>query len=221
MKTSTLIKLASLIGITLGAMAAQAQVILYNTGVDASGTPLPDGTIGDPHYSLVSVPGGTTDIRVRTSAGGYPVTAGYIGDDALSAWIGPNNDSSLDGPSGLYDYQTTFDINAINPATVSIMGQYATDNEMVDVYLNGHSLGISNPSPYGYAQWTPFQISPSTDFVSGNNTLDFIVNNDSLPTALRVEMTAFVPEPAAPLIFCMGLVFFGFVMARTVSSKPA
>jgi hypothetical protein len=220
MKTSTLIKLASLIGITLGAMVAPAQVVLYNTGVDASGTPLPDGTIGDPHYSLVSLPGGTTDIRVRTSAGGYPFPA-YIGDDALSAWIGPNNDSYLDGPSGLYDYQTTFDINALNPATVSIMGQYATDNEMVDVYLNGYSLGISNPSAYGFTQWTPFQISPSTDFVSGNNTLDFIVNNDGGPTALRVEMTAVVPEPAAPLIFCMGLVFVGFVMARTVRSKPA
>lgn len=61
---------------------------LFNTGVDASMTPLPDGTIGDPHYSLVSVPGGTTDILVRTSAGGYPIPP-YFGDDSSSAWIGP------------------------------------------------------------------------------------------------------------------------------------
>ena len=42
---------------------------LFNTGVDAAGTPLPDDTIGDPHYSLFSVPSGTTELRVRTSAG--------------------------------------------------------------------------------------------------------------------------------------------------------
>lgn len=80
----------------------QADVIpsLFNTGVDASMTPLPDGTIGDPHYSLISVPDGTTDILVRTSAGGYPIPP-YFGDNSSSTWIGPDNDQSLSGPVGL------------------------------------------------------------------------------------------------------------------------
>lgn len=82
--------------------AAQAATItsLFNTGVNNSGTPLPDGTVGDPHYSLVSAPAGSTSsILVRTSAGGFPIGP-YLGDDSLSAWIGPNNDSTLDGPAG-------------------------------------------------------------------------------------------------------------------------
>src|SRR5205809_239699 len=64
---------------------------LFNTGVDACGNPLADGTIGDPHYELIAVPSGTTDIRVRTLAGGYPVPP-YIPDNPDSAWIGPNGD---------------------------------------------------------------------------------------------------------------------------------
>ena len=105
-----LLALALVVG---GVGQVQADVItsLFNTGVDASGTPLPDGTIGDPHYSLVSVPSLTTDIRVRTSAGGYPIPP-YFGDDSLSAWIGPNNDVVINGRNGLYDYQTTFDLTA-------------------------------------------------------------------------------------------------------------
>ena len=73
--------------------AHASPITLFNTGVNASGTPLPDGTIGDPHWSLMVVPvGSTSDIRIRTSAGGFPISpAGpWIGDDGLSAWIGPN-----------------------------------------------------------------------------------------------------------------------------------
>jgi hypothetical protein len=201
--------LAVMLCLCLAAVQVQANPIttLFNTGVDASGTPLSDGTIGDPHYTLVSVPSGTTDLRVRTSAGGYPIPP-YIGDDSLSAWIGPNNDPQVDGPVGLFDYRTTFDLTGLNPATASISGGWSSDNDGVKILLNGVDTG--NP-PTSFIQFAigfaPFSIG--SGFVSGVNTLDFIVDNGGGPTALRVEMTgnaAVIPEPATLALAGIGLV---------------
>jgi VPDSG-CTERM motif len=162
---------------------------LFNTGVDATRNPLPDGTIGDPHYSLIVVPGGTTNIRVRTSAGGYPIPP-YIGDNSTSAWIGPNNDAQIDGPVGTYDYRITFDLTGLNPLTASISGGWSSDNNGLAILLNGIDTGNPGTSftqfQIGFAS---FSIPAGSPFVSGLNTLDFLVNNGGGPTGLRVEMT--------------------------------
>jgi hypothetical protein len=180
---------------------------LYNTGVDSTSTPLSDGTVGDPHYSLVSVPtGSTTDILVRTSSGGYPIPP-YIGDDSKSNWIGPNNDHYLDGPIGNYDYQTTFTLVG-NPATASITGGWSTDNSGVEILLNGVNTGIPGTDFTQFEEsFAPFTIS--SGFQSGVNTLDFIVNNGGGPTALRVEMdgsVSAVPEPSGIALLGLSIV---------------
>jgi hypothetical protein len=164
-------------------------ITVFNTGVGPSGTPLPDFTIGDPHYHLISVPGGTTDIQVRTSAGGFPVGL-WLGDNSLSAWIGPNNPSNNDpaavGEPGIFTYRTTFDLSGWVASTASIAGEVASDNWLVDVQLNGMSLGITTGfEDFGF--FTPFTIT--TGFIDGINTLDFVVRNGSGPTGLRVQMT--------------------------------
>jgi hypothetical protein len=190
---------------------------LYNTGVNSSGAPLPDGTVGDPHYSLVSVPVGSTSATlVRTSAGGFPIPP-YLGDDSVSAWIGPNNDSQLDGPGGRYDYQITF--NVVGPSTASIFGQWSSDNAGDEIDLNG--VNTFNPgNPYGtdpaysFTRWVPFSIS---GLVSGTYTLDFIVMNGnggsdtSGPTALRVEFT---PLPSTWTMLIAGFIALGFIAYR-------
>jgi hypothetical protein len=171
-------------------VASAESVSIFNTGVDASGNPLSDGTIGDPHYSLVSVPSGsTTDIQVLTSAGGYPIPP-YIGDDSESAWIGPANDSINDGPVGVYDFQTTF--FAPSAGSVDLAGNWSVDNEGFGINLNGVSTGNVNFN--GFTTFTSFAIDSTVN--AGLNTLDFLVNNDGGPIDLRVEFsgTSFTPS---------------------------
>ena len=180
---------------------------LYNTGVDNSHTVLTDGTIGDPHYTLVSVPSDATQIRIRTSVGGFPIGP-YLGDDSLSTWIGPNNDSSLDGPFGSYDYRTTFSLVGLNAATASISGQWATDNNGIDILLNGVSQGFTTP----FQDFVFHTFTISNGFLAGINTLDFVVNNGSNsdnPTALRVEMIGSAAAVPLPTTAWVGLILFG------------
>ena len=200
-----------------------ATIALFNTGVDGAGTVLPDGTIGDPHYSLIAVPGGTTDVRVRTSAGGFPIPP-YLGDSTTSAWIGPNNDSQLNSVPGTYIYRTTFNLSGF-PSTAVINGGWSSDNDGLGIYLNG--VLVSGPTSFsqfstGYA---PFSIT--TAFVLGLNELDFWVHNGGTgvgnnapgnnPTALRVELSGTVSEvplPAALPLFATALVGGGVVAWR-------
>jgi hypothetical protein len=192
---------------------AQPITTIFSTGLDAGGTVLPDGTIGDPHWTLVSVPGGTSSIRVSSSAGGFPIGP-WLGDNADSRWIGPNNDADMNGPAGNYTYETTFSLAGLDPNTAFLMGLWASDNPGVDIVLNGVSVGagqlaVDIAGSNSFAHWTPFVLDAATlppgTFVAGLNTLQFIVNNGGGPTGLRVEVTGFaknaIPEPA-----CLALV---------------
>lgn len=195
------------------AQAKAAPITLFNTGVDGTGTPLPDSTIGDPHYTLVSVPAPTafipfnsTTILTRTSAGGFPIGP-WLGDDAASTWIGPDNAHDLNGPEGDYDYRTTFTIPAnVNLSLASIAGGWSTDNSGGDILINGASTGNT---ANGFGGFFPFTIS--SGFQVGVNTLDFIVHNADCngctdnPTGLRVEFTSSAtPEPASLSLLGLG-----------------
>lgn len=190
---------ATLAFVATGLVANAAPITsLFNTGVDASGTPLADTTLGDPHYNLVSVPWGSSTIEVRRASGGYPIPP-YVGDDSLSAWIGPANDHQLDGPVGFFEFQTTFSLAGMDPLSAWITGRIATDDFLEGIVLNGHSV----PTPGAtFTSWTNFSIPTGSGFQAGTNTLDFVVFNTGGPTALRVEMNGnanTVPDSALPL----------------------
>lgn len=193
----------------LAGAAHATPIIIFNTGVDGGGSPLPDGTIGDPHYLLTVVPGGTTEIRVRTSVGGWPIPP-WTGDDSISAWIGPNNDVAVNGPNGNYCYETTFDLTGLDPATAVLTGHWETDDYGLDILINGVSTGNLG--------WLPFSIN--SGFVAGVNTLDFIVwQSSGGPTGLRVEISGTadsVPEPASLVLLAVGLAALTALRRRLV-----
>jgi hypothetical protein len=211
---------SALLAAIVPSMAAVAAPIttLFDTGVDAAGNTLPNGSTLDPHYTLTSVPGGTTNLAVHTSAGGYPVGP-WIGDDALSTWIGPNNDGQLDGPAGTYDYQTTFSLNGFDPATVSITGEWSADNQGLNIVINGIATGqTTSGGDSAYQHFTPFTIT--SGFVAGVNTIDFIVHNDGGPTGLRVEATgtasplAVILEPPGLAALASGIIALSLLRRR-------
>jgi hypothetical protein len=227
MVTGMMIRLSRLmvVGCAVFAVACEANAspsLVFNTGVDGLGVPLPDGTVGDPHYILTSVPSGSSAIQVRTSAGEFPIGP-WIGDDSLSAWIRPNNpyNGLVNDPAGVCDFQTTFDLTGLNPATVVLIGQWATDNAGLDILINGTSTGFTAA---GFGGWSSFTLS--SGFIAGVNTLDFIVNNLSgdtgNPTGLRVEMSGTgdpnsqIPEPVSFVLLGAGLVALGMLRRRKI-----
>jgi hypothetical protein len=202
MTTSSVIGSVAIGGISTLALAfgsvdrAQAAAIsLFNTGVDGAGNVLADGA-SESHYTLTSVPGGTSSLIARTSVGGFPIPP-WLGNNTTSAWIGPSNASDLDGPIGQYTYRTTFDLSSFIASTASITGRWSADNAGLDILLNGVSLGLTNG---GFTGFSP-DFTISSGFATGNNTLDFVVRNDGGPTGVRVELSgiadaASVPEPS-------------------------
>lgn len=170
---------------------------VFNTGVGTDGAVLPSGTLGDPHYTLVSSPaGGSSQIQVLTSAFGFPIVSGaWLGDSSSSAWIAPSNSPFLNaGYGGDYDYQTTFDLTGFDPATASLSGGWATDNTGTAILLNGVSVGAA--ASQSYSAYTPFTITGG--FHTGLNTLDFLMNDDGQGgTGLRVDGLVGTAGPAA------------------------
>ncbi len=211
--------------LTASASVAYANPItdLYNTGVDTAGAVLPNGQLGDPHYTMVAnVPLNAVvmPLVVASSAYGWPVGSPWLGDNAYSRWIGPVA-PSLNGPVANYDYQTTFNLNGLDPSTAVIRGRWSTDNDGIRILLNGVDTG--NAVNVGeFTTWTPFSIS--TGFIAGTNTLDFIVNNACCgynPTGLRVEMTGMaapIPEPETYALMLAGLGLLGIAARRKKSA---
>ena len=196
--------------ISAGQANASPITTLYNTGVDNSHAVLSDLS-PDTHWSV-----GSAGTVARDSSGGYPIVPDgpWLANDTLSAWVIPDNtDHAGDAPPGFYDFQTTFSLNGFIPSTAMITGQYSSDNELVDLLVNGTSTGINNGTPFNdigaYRFWWPLPAITNL-FHSGNNTLEFIVHNDGdsiNPVGFRAELTGTaspVPEPSSFALLGLG-----------------
>ena len=175
---------------------------LYNTGVDENGAVL--GFLAtDTHYILASVPSGpSTSLAINQHSN-------WVTPNSGSCWIGPSN-SNINDPSGSYIYRLTFNItDDVALSNVVLTGFWATDNSG-EIHLNGETTGATKGF-YGYASLASFSINRG--FHTGQNTLDFIVNNGlnnsgpDNPTGLLVSdlNAAIIPEPATLLFLGVGV----------------
>jgi len=120
---------------------------------------------------------------VTSLAGGWTTIPG-------AAWIAPSADQSnaTRNPccANTSDrYRTTFTVSG-SPSSAALNLTIAAD-DYVDVLLNGNSV-FTHPNT---AMWgTPVPFSITSGFVSGTNTLDFLVTNASGPTGLIVAVTS-------------------------------
>jgi hypothetical protein len=185
--------------------ARAGAISVFNTGVDGSGNLLGDGAV-DPHYSLVvsADPAYPGPDAVTINNANYPLgnSPDWLPNGPDSRWIGPRADPSRTegNAAGEYIYRTTFDIVGIDPALVHLTGQWITDNSG-SILLDGVATGITRSNDF--MTFSPFTITGG--FVTGTNTLDFVVNNDGGPTGLRVELSAStVPEPSSLALAVIG-----------------
>jgi hypothetical protein len=218
---------------------------LFSTGLDASGTLLPNGGT-DPHWTVISSPtiSGTPNFY-NGSAKAYYITAWTPTNQANSQWISmPNggNDTTEFVPTDQfvegavyefvpqdYVYQTTFTLPA-DFVTAEITGRWVADNEGIAMKLNGAT------KPFGSIV-DGFQTFSITDgFVAGSNTLSFDVRNlrqvaeNFNPTGMQVQLsgTYAVPEPTGMGLAASGLAVAGglgirrrFLSRRKPDQLPA
>jgi len=169
-------------------------VPVFNTGVVFAGIGFPvggvvpslapDGSV-DTHYSLFASadPAFPGPNAMVTNSNNLP--AACLPNGPSSKWIAPRADVSTGNAAGSYTYRTTFDLTGLSAANASLSGHWATDGTGI-MKLNGVPVGSSSASNSLY---TPFLVS--SGFVSGSNTLDFVVSNASAghATGVRVELS--------------------------------
>jgi hypothetical protein len=162
--------------------------VVFNTGVGPDGTALPDNAV-DPHYVLLVNPDGASADALVENSTVFPIVTGpWVANEDTSKWIGPRFETSGAaggaGAAGDYTYRITFEIGGFDPASARLIGEWSTDNEGVDIFVNGTSNG--QPNTGQFPVYTPFVLTAG--FAHGANTVDFKLNNSAVGyTGLKVR----------------------------------
>jgi hypothetical protein len=163
---------------------------IFSTGVNDDLTLAPDSST-DLHWIIGSSvdPVRTGPDAIVVDSANSPVPP-WISVGPKSKWIAPQSNQNTGNAQGNYTYQTFFDLTGVDLCTFRLAGQLAVDNSVVDILVNGVSQGVNGGA---FASWLPFNLT--TGFVSGLNSVDFIVNNaPATPnaTGLRVDLDGLV-----------------------------
>jgi hypothetical protein len=209
--------LVALAALVLAVPAMANPIAIFNTGVDGAGLPLSDGTV-DPHWTITSGTLAFPGPDAFVSNAGFPGL--WVANDSISKWISPDANANLEfGFGATYVYQTSFNLTGLVPTTASLSGSWASDNQTLQILLNGTDTLIppncanSTADTGCFTSLHAFSIPIGSSFTAGNNTLEFIVRNGAVgvnggPSGLRIEITGTaspVPEPTTLVLIGSGL----------------
>ena len=169
---------------------------LYNTGVNDDYELLDDLT-PDPHYKLVVNPDSDVIHPFVVKSDEFPIPP-WLANGPDSKWLTVREGENANGINGNYTYRTSFDLTGFDLETVYIDMGWSTDDAGVNVLLNGEPMRDIDDNPMtivgaGFGGWAYHTIESDQRFISGINTLDFLVLNGGTqvnPTGLRVEFVA-------------------------------
>ncbi len=177
----------------------------FHTGVDETGNALADGN-ADPHYAIVVNPDSAAMSAIVEDSTVFPIsTATWVANNARSKWVGPRLETSgaagAADSTGDYLYRTLVDLTGFDPASVVITADWSTDNEGLDILVNGVSTGQRNTTQF--PAFTPFTIT--SGLLAGVNVIEFKLNNSAVGyTGLRVDhvraLGTALPPGTAPFI---------------------
>lgn len=192
---------------TAGALSAAPITGLFNTGTSVTGT--------TDNYWRIITPDGPAEVVLQSL---YPGT--WVPASGSSGWVWRDNQGQPTGTGAnplVYTFRYTFALTSnLDPNTVLISGQWATDNEGNDILVNGVSTGQSSP---GYTSFTGFSLN--SNFRAGNNTIDFVVTDWGNIGGFRLEWISAdanllaTPEPSSMVLIALGLAGIVFGRVRT------
>ncbi|MBI2825612.1 MAG: PEP-CTERM sorting domain-containing protein [Planctomycetia bacterium] len=203
-----------LVGVATSA-SADAIPGLFNTGVDAGGNVLPDGSV-DPHYTLISSDDpsfpGPNALVVNA-----PLPGTWVANSSTSKWISARSSLGVEQTlaAGTYIYRLSFDLTGFDFTQAAITGDWAVDDIGL-ILLNGTYVPFTT-NVTGPGSLTSFSIPSTANFVAGVNHLDFaVINSAPGASGLRIEglsgTVPGIPEPSTVVL--AGLGFVGLIAFR-------